>query len=175
MAADDSSDPVRLSHPFDPGAGGPMKIAVTLLLASVAWSAQATGPATPPSDLVETSCSFMFSTGEGESKFVEVPGLSVLHPPASQPKLDVQLDPGISMDGVVCWRSRAEIGPNDDWAAGTGVPLYIKQEGDAADSPVLVLELTEVGYRVRVVSGPELSSEQADQTISYIERFNLRR
>ena len=79
------------------------------------------------------------------------------------------------MDGVVCWRSMAEIGLNDDWVARTGVPLYVKEEGGGPESLVLVLELTEVGYRVRIISGPELSREQADQTVSYIESFNLRR
>lgn len=152
-----------------------MRTLITLMLVSAIQATQATEPTKPEVDLAEASCSFMLSSRGKEPTFVPVPGLSVLHPPASQPHLDVQLDPGVSLDGVVCWRSMAEIGPNDDWVARTGVPLYVKEDGDAPDSPVLVLELTEVGYRVRIVSGPEPSKEQADRTISHIERFNLRR
>ena len=152
-----------------------MKVFATLILVLTIQLAQAAEPTGPEAELIEASCSFMLSSGGEESTFVSVPGLSVLHPPASQPHLDVQLDPGASLDGVVCWRSMAKIGPNDDWVARTGVPLYVKEDGDDPESSVLVLELTQVGYRVRIVSGPELSKEQADQTISYIERFNLRR
>ncbi len=152
-----------------------MKILALLMLSTIVHPGESAPNISSEGPLVEISCSMMLSSGEADADFVDVPGLTVLSPPASQPQLNVELDPDVSLDGVVCWRSRAEIGPNDDWVARTGVPLYIKEEGDRADGSVLVLELTEVGYRVRLVSGSELSKEQTERTVSLIESFNLRR
>lgn len=87
----------------------------------------------------------------------------------------MQLDSGVSLDGVVCWRSAAELGPNDDWVARTGVPLYIKKDGGDVGSPVLVLGLTDPGYRVCVISGPDLAPEQTKRTITFVDVFNKRR
>lgn len=99
-----------------------------LLLSFAVVLSHATENFMPEPELVEASCSFIVSASGKDSTFVPVPGLSVLHPPPSPPQLDIQPDPGVSMDGVVCWRSRAEIGPNDDWVVRTGVPLYVKQD-----------------------------------------------
>src|SRR5688572_10444164 len=101
-----------------------MKILALLMLSSVVHAAESAPHMTSKGALIELSCSMMLSSGDAEADLVDVPGLTVLHPPASQPQLDVDLDPGVSLDGIVCWRSRAEIGPNDDWVARTGVPLY---------------------------------------------------
>ncbi len=152
-----------------------MKILAVLTIGLISHFADAAEPAAVPSELTEASCSFILSADSDKSNFVHVPGLSVLHPPASQPQLHVELDAGAALDGVVYWRSSAEIGPMDDWVARTGVPLYIKKDGDGPDSPVLVLELTEPGYRVRLVSGPDLSAAQAERTIALIDTFNRRR
>lgn len=152
-----------------------MKIVAILTIGLVSHFAGAAEPATIPTELTEASCSFMLSADSDKSSFVDVPGLSVLHPPASQPQLHVELDDGAALDGVVCWRSSAEIGPMDDWVASTGLPLYIKKDGDDPNSAVLVLELTEPGYRVRLVSGPDLSATQAERTVALIETFNGRR
>jgi hypothetical protein len=152
-----------------------MRILAILAMTLVGNSALAMEPAAMDVELTETSCSFMVSSGAGQSDFVDVPGLEVLHPEALQPQLDVQLDPGVSLDGVLCWRSSAELGPNDDWVVRTGVPLYIKKDGEDPDSPVLVLELTDVGYRARIISGPEFSPAQIVRTTTLIETFNKRR
>lgn len=152
-----------------------MKILAILGIWFIGHFALAAEPTTTQDELTEASCSFMLSRGADNSSFVHVPGLTVLHSTSSQPQLNVELDPGVSLEGVVCWRSSAEIGPNDDWVARAGVPLYVKKDGDEPDSPTLVLELTEPGYRVRIISGPELSSEQAERTVSLIDTFNKRR
>ena len=152
-----------------------MKVVAILTIGLASLAADAAEPAIVRDDLTETSCSFMVSRGTDPSSFVEVPDLKVLHAPVSEGRLDVQLDPGVSLDGVVCWRSSAELGPNDDWVARTGVPLYIKKDGDDVGSPVLVLELTDPGYRVRVISGPDVAPEQTKRTITLIDVFNKRR
>ncbi|MGY0613459.1 hypothetical protein [Luteimonas sp. A501] len=152
-----------------------MKILAVLMMGFISHLVLAAEPTTAQGELMEASCSFMLSAGTDKSDFVHVPGLKVLHPSSSQAQLNVELDAGVSLEGVVCWRSLAEIGPNDDWVARTGVPLYIKKDSDDSDSPTLVLELTDPGYRVRIVSGPELSSAQAERTISLIDTFNERR
>jgi len=151
-----------------------MKILAALIVGLISPLAIAAEATTEQSELTEASCSFILSRGADKSDFVHVPGLSVLHP-SSQAQLNVELDAGVSLEGVVCWRSSAEIGPNDDWVARTGVPLYIKKDSDESDGPTLVLELTDPGYRVRIVSGPELSPAQAKRTISIIDTFNERR
>lgn len=152
-----------------------MKILAIVTIGLASFAADAAEPAMVRDDLTETSCSFMVSRGTEPSTFVEIPDLKVLHSPASQGQLDVQLDPGVSLDGVVCWRSSAELGPNDDWVARTGVPLYIKKDGGDVGSPVLVLELTDPGYRVRVISGPDLAPEQTRRTSALVDVFNKRR
>lgn len=152
-----------------------MRILATLTMTMVSGLALATEPETVDAELTEASCSFVISSGTKQSDFVSVPGLKVLHSDALQSQLDVQLEPGVSLDGVLCWRSSAELGPNDDWVARTGVPLYIKKDGKDLDSPVLVLELTDVGFRVRIISGPDLSPTQAARTTSLVETFNRRR
>ena len=152
-----------------------MRIIATLAMSVASNLSLATEPATVDAGLTEASCSFIVSSDTKQSDFVPVPGLKVLHPDTSQPQLDVQLEPGVSLDGVVCWRSSADLGPNDDWVARTGVPLYIKKDDKNSDNTVLVLELTDVGYRVRIISGPELSSAQVERATSLIETFNTRR
>ena len=151
-----------------------MTILATLMMTMLSNAVPAADLATT-AELTEESCSFTVSSDTQQSKFIPVPGLKVLHSVTSQPQLEVKLDPGVSLDGVVCWRSSAELGPNDDWVARTGVPLYIKKDGNGVDIPVLVLELTEVGYRVRIISGPDLSPAQVERTTSLIEIFNRRR
>jgi hypothetical protein len=138
------------------------------------FAAASAAVVTPPS-LTESSCSFMVSSANRPSVFVSVPGLSVLTPPSSQPHLKVELDPGVTLEAVVCWRSSAELGPHDDWAVSADVPLYIKEDSEGSNSRVLVLEVTDPGYRVRVTSGPAFSPEQANHARVLIDAFNRRR
>lgn len=124
--------------------------------------------------LKETSCKFLLSAESAESEIIEVPGLSVLHPPEDQPSFVVEQMDGARLEAVICRRSRGEFADQDVRVLDAGFAFYVNS-GSGEGQQTLVLEFTEVGYRVRVVAGPAPSEAQANSLRTQIGRFNRHR
>ena len=127
--------------------------------------------------LEEHSCSFMLRSAGEPSKFVDIPSLSILNPPPDQRALVVEVDDGVTLEAVVCWRSRAEFGEFDYRVLEAGYPLYVKQTAESEDEEerTVVLEYTDVGHRVRLVAGKEPTDDERMAIMFRIEQFNSRR
>lgn len=137
------------------------------LLALVANSFAGTNP------LEETSCSFMINYGNGKVRTVRIPDLSVLDPPANQPRFEVETVDGVVLDGVICKRSRPMIAGADFRVVSTGIPFYVVVgEPEDPNGVIIVLEQTEVGHRVRHIEGRELNEEEESEIVEVIDQLN---
>jgi hypothetical protein len=124
--------------------------------------------------LQESACFFMLGTSDTDSEPVRVPDLSVLHPPADKPDFVVDLDPGVVLSGVVCRRNRPEVSANDYRVVSAGYSFYVASgEPGTKTEALIVLEQTDVGHRVRVITG-KLSKRQGKALENILEKLNVR-
>jgi hypothetical protein len=133
-------------------------------------------PATAQDEpLTEDGCSAAVTERNNtEPWFEEVPGLNILEWNPAQP-LQVRGLP-LEIKGILCWRSDARFAPNDYVVALAGLPLYIKTDFmDAKRNRTLVLEFTRAGFRIRLLSGPELSRAEHDEMRKLIKHYNAAR
>ena len=123
--------------------------------------------------LTEDSCAFLLSADGKESEVVEVPGLSVLHPPADQPRFVVDQVDGAALEAIICRRSRPEFALIDHRVIEAGFPLYVKS-GEGEEEKTLVMHRTTVGHHVRLVSGTDFSESEKERLVSVIDALNTR-
>jgi hypothetical protein len=124
--------------------------------------------------LQETACFFMLGESEDGSEPVRVPDLSVLNPPLEKPRFIVELDEGVALNAVLCRRSRPEISVNDYRVVVEGYPFYVVSGEPGSKSEVLmVLERTESGHRVRLLTG-KLNRTEKSVLVDVIEDLNNR-
>jgi len=128
--------------------------------------------------LRETACFFLLGESDDnsvdDSDLVRVPDLSVLNPPLDKPRFIIELDEGIVLSSVMCRRSRPEISVNDYRVVVEGYPFYVVSGKPRSKSEVLmILERTEVGHRVRLLSG-KLNKAEKRKLVGVIESLNNR-
>jgi uncharacterized protein YegJ (DUF2314 family) len=147
----------------------------TLILCAVASSAGALFPlATWGATLSEESCSVL-ATHDGEPPAMrEVPGLTILNRRADDPLTLVGVD-GVTIKGVVCWRSEARLAENDYLVADAGFPFYVKTDRqDESANRTLVLEGSGASFRVRLLSGPSLTDEEKTEIQRLLSLYNTK-
>jgi hypothetical protein len=131
--------------------------------------------ATHGEPLTEDGCSAAVTARSNtEPWFEEVTGLSILQWDPAQP-LRVR---GVTLKikGILCWRSDARFAPNDYVVALAGLPLYVKTDfADAKRNRTLVLEGTRPSFRIRLLSGPELSDIEREEMRQLIKHYNAAR
>jgi hypothetical protein len=151
------------------------KSGAALVAALISLLAGSFATATRGEPLTEDGCSAAVTERSNtEPWFEEVPGLSILRWNPAQP-LRVR---GVTLEikGILCWRSDARFAPNDYVVALAGLPLYVKTDfADATRNRTLVLEGTKAGFRVRLLSGPELSGAERDEMHRLIKHYNAAR
>lgn len=125
--------------------------------------------------LKEYACSFSVQTSDGLSEAMKAPGLKVLDPPPDQPKFIAEAGGDVTVDGVLCWRSRAEFVPSDYRVLAAGYPLYLKHD-DAGphQGRALVVEKAAGVYAARLIAGPELAPDERRALDAIVEQFNAR-
>ena len=124
--------------------------------------------------LTEDSCSAI-ATRAGEKPVMrDVPGLSILNRRPDEPLVLVGVD-GVTINGIVCWRSEARLAENDYVPLEAGFSLYIKtdRENDA-DSRTLVLEMAGGSFRARLLSGPALTDAEKMDIQRFLSAYEAR-
>lgn len=143
---------------------------IASLVAGIGDSADGAGE-----PLKEYACSYSVQTSDGRSEAMKAPGLKVLNPPPDQPEFVAEAGADVTVDGVLCWRSRAEFVASDYRVLAAGYPLYVKHD-DAGphQGRALVLEKAAGVYAARLIAGPELAPEERQALDKLVEQFNAR-
>jgi len=160
-----------------------LALAATLasLLAATAVQAQESAEAPPPVSgqsvsgvsITEDGCEILGSDNGAKPELTAVPGMHVLGRDESNP-LKLNAHDGVKLLAVMCWRSEARLSRTDYLVIDKiGVPLYIRTDtGDSAKDRAISLERSGGSYRVRLLSGPELSEAEKEEMISAMTLFN---
>jgi len=124
-------------------------------------------------ELVEDACQVL-STNEGERPEIrDVPGMHVLDKNRENP-LRLYSTDEVTINAVICWRSAARFSSNDYLVAETlEVPLYIKTDFEEEDANrTMALEKVAGGFRVRLLSGPDLTESEREDLVQVVRHFN---
>jgi hypothetical protein len=140
----------------------------------VSWAAVFVTSLAHADPLTEDECSIISSSGGKPPVIGKVSGLSILN---WRPEQHFKIVPpeGMTIHGVVCWRSEARLAKNDFVPVEAGFPFYVKTEtGDEKLDRTLVLELTGGSYRARLASGPDPSEEEKSELRVLVAEYQAR-
>jgi hypothetical protein len=157
--------------------GGRTAIAMKRLLSRTCWLLVACAAGSlagaQEAPLTEDSCAFITRHAEEEPVIREIPGLQILNRRPDEPLVVKGMD--VTVNGVVCWRSEAKFAENDYLVSDAGLPLFIKTDfEDEAQNRTIVLERIKQSYRVRLLSGPELSAGEKQELVRLIAVYQKR-
>lgn len=146
------------------GVGRCWMVVMTVLCAGAAQAAP----------LTEDGCSILVTTDGLKPELHDVPGLSVLELRPEAP-LSFELEEGVKVNAIVCWRSEAKLADHDDMVTDAGFAFFVKTElEDASRDRTLVLERAGGSYRVRLASGPEWTDAERAEINDVLRLYEAR-
>ena len=120
-------------------------------------------------DIAEYGCKLMI-TEKDDRKVVDAPYLRILDYNNDYQLARFESDGASQVTAVMCSRSSAVPAAFDYQVILAGVPFYIK-----ADERLLVLELLDSSYRLRLVNGPPLTEQEQAEVNVRLKSFPLDR
>ena len=120
----------------------------------------------------EDSCQMLSSNGNEIPTLRDVPGMHVLNRTKKDPLVIFAVE-NVNIKGVVCWRFPAKFSENDFLVPEKlGYPLYIKTNGDdKEDDRTFVLEKIGGSFRIRLLSGADITSQEKVEIIKVLSYY----
>lgn len=129
--------------------------------------------AVEPKPLVEDECQAVVETSRGPAEVRDLPGIVVLDEKATG-EFKLPGFPDATVKTIVCWRSAARFVPSDRRVSDAGARLAVKAQGAAKNGGdrALVLEKMSGGFRVRVLQGGDLTTDEQAWIVQLLQTLN---